>query len=287
MKRKGTVLKKVTDEDIKNGTFIIPSGITKIGDDAFKYCKNLIDIIIPESVREIGCRAFEYCTNLKSITISKSVKKIGYGAFADCTKLIDIAIPEGVEEIEFDTFKMCSSLTSITIPKSITEIGYGVFNNCKSLTNITISEGVQLIGPYAFSACSSLKDITIPQSVTIIGADIFYCSNLQNINIYSYEIFTQLDEKDKPVAVISSIKNDCTGKIKYKEKDIDNMVYSFDDIDSLIKMTIEAEIRTILLEYANKLRSQKSVADIFNEKYDLDKYLNETLDDESFQKKKK
>lgn len=185
------------------------------------------------------------------------------------------------------------------IPNYIIAIGYNAFKYCTNLTNLIVSESIIRIDRLAFY-CQSLRSIHVHI----------------NISVCSYETLSLFYKEQRAIIVINSIKNYYTGKIKYKDKDInkfkeyikehkketyqyvlndidilhfvfDNMIYSFDDIDSLIKMTIEAEIRTILLEYANKLRSQKSVVDIFNEKYDLDKYLNENLDDESFQKKKK
>ena len=46
----------------------VPSGVTKIGDDAFYLCFGLTSITIPESVKEIGYRVFSGCDNLTNIT---------------------------------------------------------------------------------------------------------------------------------------------------------------------------------------------------------------------------
>ena len=40
--------------EIIDGVGIIPQGITTIGYEAFKYCKDLKTIIIPDSVTTIG-----------------------------------------------------------------------------------------------------------------------------------------------------------------------------------------------------------------------------------------
>lgn len=314
MERDGNILTKVTDEEIRNGTFIIPDYITKIGNHLFEGCSKLISVIISEGVTEIGLKAFYGCEGLTNVAISNSVKTIGFSAFEGCSKLISIIIPEGIIEIGLDAFKYCTSLANLTIYNGVKKIGYGAFNNCSSLTKITIPESVTEIGAYAFSACTSLTKITIPESVTKIGAEIFYCCNLQEINIYSYKTFTLLDDNDSLIAAVSSIKNYYIGKIKYKEEDINKFkeyiiehkeetypyviediillhfvfekmgdIYSFNDIDSLLKMAKDPEIIAILLEYSDKFRSQKSVIDI----YDLDKYLNENLDDDNpFQKTK-
>lgn len=62
---------------VKNMTYTV----TKIGDEAFKDCSNLSEIVIPNSVTEIGVHAFEDCKNLKNITIPSSVTEIKYQAF--------------------------------------------------------------------------------------------------------------------------------------------------------------------------------------------------------------
>lgn len=46
-------------------------GVSKIGDNAFKNCKNLTDVIIPNSVSSVGKDAFKGCVDLKSIKCSR------------------------------------------------------------------------------------------------------------------------------------------------------------------------------------------------------------------------
>ena len=73
-------------------TFNIPSGTTKIGDNAFYYCTGLTSVTIPNSVTSIGNDAFSNCTGLTSVTIPNSVTKIGSSAFASCSGLTSITI---------------------------------------------------------------------------------------------------------------------------------------------------------------------------------------------------
>ncbi len=131
-------------------SYIIPDGVTSIGESAFAgSC--LSSIIIPDSVTNMGDYAFSDCAGLASITIPEKVTSIGKSVFYDC-----------------------SSLTSVTIPDSVTSIGDYAFNKCGSLTYAAIPDGLTSIGEESFAYCCSLYGISIPESVTSIGAWAFY-----------------------------------------------------------------------------------------------------------------
>ena len=116
--------------------YTIPTGVTKIGDEVFSNCYNLINVTIPNSVITIGTYAFQSCTSLTSVTIPDSVTSIGLGAFAHCLSLMSVAIPDTVTTIGDCAFWQCIDLTSITIPASVTTIGYGAFDYCSNLTSV-------------------------------------------------------------------------------------------------------------------------------------------------------
>ncbi len=48
----------------KSGTYMIPTGVTSIGEGAFAQCDSQTSITIPSSVTSIGYNAFEGCNNL-------------------------------------------------------------------------------------------------------------------------------------------------------------------------------------------------------------------------------
>ena len=70
------------NQNIKS--YVIPSGITSIGDSAFSGCDSLSEIVIPSSVTSIGDGAFWGCRSLSEIVIPSSVTSIGKGAFCFC-----------------------------------------------------------------------------------------------------------------------------------------------------------------------------------------------------------
>ena len=164
--------------------YYILEGTLVIGDDAFRSCERLRDIIIPDSVTKIGDGAFHGCSSLQTIIFSKSLTQIGTGAFRGCRNLDCIVIPDFVTQIGDGLFCDCWDLGVIDIPNSVTRIGDDAFKGCERLQNIVIPDSVIQIGNEAFRGCWHLESIDIPNSVIQIGTGAFRgCHNLQHIVI--------------------------------------------------------------------------------------------------------
>ena len=193
--------------------YVIPEGVTTIGEYAFSRCKSLASITLPEGLTTIGKSAFRFCESLKSITLPEGVTTIGRDAFYGCTslakfegplatsdqrcividgalvafapaELFEYVIPEGVTTIGAGAFEHYTSLASITLPEGITEIGQGAFFYCTSLASITLPEGLTTIGNSAFSVCTSLASLTLPEGITSIGEYVFSeCTSLASITL--------------------------------------------------------------------------------------------------------
>ena len=144
-----------------------------IGNQMFRNCTTLENIVLPNTIISIGRGAFRESKSLTTINIPASVSFIDDLAFNECSSLKSIVIPDGVPSIGEWAFYNCSSLTSIVIPSSVTSIGKYAFRSCSSLASIDIPDAVSFIGERAFKLCSSLTSITIPNGVTSIEACTF------------------------------------------------------------------------------------------------------------------
>ena len=191
----------------KENNYTIPNTVSIIGDNAFRFCRNLISIdipsnvstidfaafadcshltsiVIPNGVTRIASGTFEFCTRLTSIAIPNSVTKIGSFAFADCWELATIDIPDSVTTIEESAFLRCRSLTSIDIPNGVTLLN-DTFPGCTSLTTVVIPSSVSSIVRYAFSGCTSLTSLTNLNPVPVsIDTDVFSGIDLSACTLY-------------------------------------------------------------------------------------------------------
>lgn len=188
-----TVLYDVTDEDVENGVFVVPDGITAIGEWAFRRCTNLNKVVISNGVTSIRNQAFYFCESLQEVLIPNSVTMIG-SSFMNCKSLTHITIPESV--IKLDAYFACERLESIDVEKSnpnYTSVDGVLFNKDKTtLLNYPaqksdkqyiIPDGVKVIGPRAFLGCSRLTEVIIPNSVKTIGLKAFGSKSLTSIMI--------------------------------------------------------------------------------------------------------
>ena len=180
--------------EAKPGSYVVPTTVTSIVEEAFGGTPNLTSVTLPKSVISFGEGPFGGCYNLTNITVDplNSVYSSVDGVLFDKNQTTLIQYPEGkpgsyvipgsVANIGFNAFFACGNLPSITIPNSVTNIGAQAFANCASLSSVTVPNSVTSIGDSAFVGCSSLTNVIIPVSVTFIGDQAFrYCYQLATV----------------------------------------------------------------------------------------------------------
>ena len=199
-----------------SSSYVIPSSVTKIREDAFAKCIGLTTIKIPQSVTNIAESMWERpshssnpfwgCTKLKEFIVDTNNTKYSSidGVLFDKKKGVIVAypnakgssyvIPNSVWNIREGAFKGCTGLTNIVIPDSVEYMGgkqgglyfAGAFEGCNGLKSVTIPGSVTEIGSYTFSNCTSLTSVTISNGVTEIGYSAFEgCTSLKSVTIPS------------------------------------------------------------------------------------------------------
>lgn len=92
----------------------IPEGILGIGNSAFAYNNDIIEVILPNGITVIHEKAFYYCQNLSKVELPSSLHTIENSAFENCTKLLLFDIPVTVINMGKNTFPWLNSKTHLT-----------------------------------------------------------------------------------------------------------------------------------------------------------------------------
>ena len=89
-------------EEIRSVT--IDSGITAVGDGAFRDCTALEEVELADTVERLGVFAFRGCTVLQKITQPRGLWMIGAKAFQRCTALEQIWLPASLRYVDMRAF---------------------------------------------------------------------------------------------------------------------------------------------------------------------------------------
>ena len=85
--------------------FIIENGVLK------KYVGPGGDVVIPSGVTRIGMEAFQMCRTIDAVKLPNDMKEIDQAAFRG-SSITNIDFPEGIE-IGFSAFEDCKNLKKI------------------------------------------------------------------------------------------------------------------------------------------------------------------------------
>ena len=167
----GLPVVEIADRAFENNTKIksvyCGNRVTKIGKFAFRYCKNLKEIVIPDSVEKICEEAFAV-SGVEDVTMSDRIAAMERAVFTRCESLKRIKLPPSLTVIPDQTFAGCSSLVNVELPPNTTSISYRAFVKT-ALKTITLPASVESIDPSAF--------VELPlQSIKVSEDNPYFCS---------------------------------------------------------------------------------------------------------------
>lgn len=175
-------------KNIKCLKFADNSGVTFIGDHAFKNCSNLKTIEnIPSTLNDIERWCFE-STALVSVDLSNTnVTIMKDGVFFNNTSLTSVKLPKGLENFWDNAFCGCKALNNIVMPSTVEGIYNNVFEGCTSLSNVTFNDSYTTLGHHVFKNCP-LTAVTFPNSLKSIGEYAFEGTNLKTVDLSNTQI---------------------------------------------------------------------------------------------------
>ncbi|GMI04100.1 hypothetical protein TrVE_jg11225 [Triparma verrucosa] len=126
------VLTKERELKVRHVVFLL--NITKIGNNACRWCCQLVVVEIPEGVISIGKRAFSACNYLTTVSFPTTLRSIGLESFQLCSNLDNVNLPNTqLQEIGELAFMCCHELKFVTVPDSLQTIGKDAFHECSKL----------------------------------------------------------------------------------------------------------------------------------------------------------
>ena len=157
------------------------TGVTNVGDRAFKDCQYLTCMFLDDGIATIGDHAFYADEYLSAINMPRKLELIDQYAFYGCDTLTFVRARacSRLKRIEDHAFYSCTMLAELRLPDCLTYIGPWAFAWDRILgqedTTLGLPSSLQTIGKGAFAFVNHHKKLNIPSQVTRIGDYAFLC----------------------------------------------------------------------------------------------------------------
>lgn len=190
------------------GEVEIPSGVTYIGDAAFKIsfleARGIVtSVIIPEGVTMIGREAFSACYGLEKVSLPKGLKVIQRNAFSRCFNLKEVTIPENAMQIGEQAFFFCKALRRLEIMPGLKKIGHLAFAGCEALEYVSLPDSIEEVdGTKVFEGCTF--SVSVPQWTPMITK---LLDSAQVEKIFT-DHFSSVPAKYRPAAALGAVSEE-------------------------------------------------------------------------------
>lgn len=199
------------------------TGVTNVGDRAFKDCQYLTCMFLDDGIATIGDHAFYKDEYLSAINMPRKLELIDKYAFYGCDTLtfVRAGACSRLKRIEDHAFYSCTMLAELRLPNCLTYIGPWAFAWDRILgqedTTLGLPSSLQTIGTGAFAFVNHHKNLNIPANVTSIGDYAFMCDYYMNNLTFS--------PGDKPLTIGKAA---FAGDNHMKSVDLSNRVAQID-----------------------------------------------------------
>ncbi len=224
------------------------SELTRVYDDAFYNCDDLVSVSGLDNVVQSGKNAFANCDKLEELRLPALTSDLcAGGLFANSTAIKVLSLPQLVNNDTYvydengdesattfinmvndlrglvtldmpalvaeigawgDGFQNMDKLQTVNL-NEVTRVENGAFQNCKALVNLNLSETLH-VGTYAFQHCDALEELILP-SVTSFEYDfVNQCSALTKLAMRDLKVMYSADDTQQ--YIFNMIKNNTTIK---------------------------------------------------------------------------
>ncbi len=133
-----TAIEESTEDEVGYGVkkVVIHEGITEISAGCFSGdFTDMTELKLPNSLRKIGNRAFKGCKQLKEVELPSGLSEIPEECFSGCKSLDKIVINKELAAIRKDAFKGCERLKKMIVPKNL-KVWKDPIEKCSALKKI-------------------------------------------------------------------------------------------------------------------------------------------------------
>ncbi len=177
----------------KAGEYVIPTGVTRIAENAFASCSNLTGVTISGQVTEIAKEAFKSCSKMETLVFEGDANDFGLTirelAFSSCSSLTEVVLPANLVKMEKNAFASTSKLTNVTVLSVSADIDFA--------TNA--------FGTTAATPVFYVTDLTIGKDTHTFEVAGVFGTKLLNVNVDAENpYYTSIDGVlyDKDVTVV-------------------------------------------------------------------------------------
>ncbi len=192
---------------------LLPDGVTKIGNNAFDACSNLVTLMIGTGeenivdltkVNEVGASAFSGCEAITEVKFadynaSKPELKLGTRAFASCKNLEEIKIPiKTAANLGANAFEQCVKLVKVGLHNDLAYLSNGLFQGAgASEYNIQF---------YVIEKGENSSVSQLPDHISYVGDNCFTNAWLWDMDLTTCTKLTKLNQYSFSSSKIRSLK---------------------------------------------------------------------------------
>ena len=225
------------------------SGVTVLGQNAFKGCSSLESIQLPSYLTTIQKEAFVGCESLKSVTIYNKVTSIAEKAFYECANIETLTMSTAITTIGDYAFYGCAKLKAVSLPVALTTIGKHAFDGCSSIARFYLYYKVESIGEGAFANCTSCANFQVHANNPYFTTNLYRVLSKDGTTLYVYPAGMTTKNYAFPVSVVNIAPYALAGASNITSVTFNNVEtigdYAFDGCENLATVSFPESVKSV------------------------------------------